>query len=278
MVRIVTDTASDITYAQAMAMRVTLVSLDINFEDGPQPQRDEEDFTEFYRRLATCEHLPQTSRPSPQAYMDVYLEAECCDEDVVVLCVSGGLSGTYESAVAAKNMCGYQRVHVIDTHQAILTQRMLVEEAVRLRNKGCTAREIVQHILSLRDKVRVCGVVGTLKFLRKGGRIPASLAVLGEMLHVKPVIILKDTMLSAMGKVRGYVQGMSMLHKQMEQDGFDASRPVYFGYTSDPALGKQLCQATVEKYGLQETRMHPIGGIIGTHCGTDCMAVAYFMK
>ena len=278
MVRIVTDTASDITYAQAMAMRVTLVSLDINFDDGPQSQRDEEDFAEFYRRLVACDHLPQTSRPSPQAYLDAYLEAECCDDDVVVLCVSGGLSGTYESAVAAKDMCGYERVHVIDTHQAILTQRMLVEEAVRLRNKGCKAADIARQIRELRDKVCVCGVVGTLKYLRKGGRIPASLAALGDMLHVKPVIILRDKTLTSMGKVRSYTSGISMLHKQMAEDGFDPARTVYFGYTSDPALGEQLRRATTDKFGLQSTQTYPIGGIIGTHCGTDCMAVAYFKQ
>lgn len=278
MVRILTDTASDLTFTEAMRMRVTLVPLDIHFEDGPCPQRDEADFAEFYRRLQACTSLPQTSRPSPQVYLDAFLEAECCNDDIIALCVSGGLSGTYESAVAAQQMSGYERIHVIDTRQAILTQRMLVEEAGRLRDEGASAAEIIRQITALREKVCVCGVVGTLKYLRKGGRIPASLAVLGDMLRIKPVIVLTGGTLTAMGKVRSYASGMDILHRRMEQDGFDPARPVLFGYTSDPALGRQLMEATREKYNLAHTALYPIGGIIGTHCGTGCMAVAYFRK
>lgn len=278
MVRILTDTAADITAAEAAAMQVTLIPLEITFEDGPCPQLEEADFARFYQRLATCSRLPQTSRPAPQAYLDVYQDAARCGDNVVALCISSGLSGTYESAAAAQRMCGGGHVHVVDTHQAILTQRMLVEEAVRLRDAGASAADIAQHIIDLRDRVVVCGVVGTLRYLRKGGRIPASLALMGEMMSIKPVIVLRDKTLTAMGKVRGYASGMAMLHRYMEEDGFDPDRPVYFGYTSDPALGRQLQAQTAAKYGLRDTRLHPIGGVIGTHCGTGCMAVAYFRK
>jgi len=278
MLRIVTDTASDITLEQAKQMGVDIVPLQITFDDGPCPQETEQDFVTFYRRLEQCENLPVTSRPSPQAYLEIFLDAKEKQQEVVVLTVSGGLSGTIETALVSKEMADYDRIDVVDTHQAILTQRLLVEYAVKLRQEGKNGAEIAAEIQSVRDQVGVCGVVGTLKYLQKGGRIPASLALVGKMLNIKPVIVLEDTILKQLGKARGYAAGMDLLFKKLEDDRFDKEFPLCFGYTSNEKLGRQLQEKTMERYGLSHSRLFPIGGIIGTHCGTDCMAVAYMKK
>ena len=172
-------------------------------------------------------------------------------------------------------MAEYDRVRVVDTHQAILTQRILVEHAVHMRREGKTLDEIADAIESMRDRVVVCGVVDTLVYLKKGGRVPASLAIIGEALNIKPVIVLEDKILKNMGKVRGRKQGLSLLHKRMEEDSFDRTGPVYFGYTSDKSIVETFMHETAAKYDLREEIIHPIGGIIGTHCGTSCIAVAY---
>lgn len=278
MLRIVTDSASDITIDQASEMGIHVVPLEITFDDGPCPQATEEDFATFYERLKTCENLPVTSRPAPQAYLDIFLDAKEKQDEVLVLSVSSGLSGTIETAHVAKKLAKYDSIWIVDTHQAILTQRMLVEEAVRLRNSGANAAAIAAHIESIRDQVVVCGVVGTLKYLQKGGRVPASMALLGQLMNIKPVIVLEDKILKQLGKARGYASGISMLHKRIEEDGLDPDKPVMFGFTSDRQLGQQLQQKTMEKFGIRFSSLHPIGGIIGTHCGTDCMAVAYFKR
>lgn len=278
MLRIVTDTASDITLKQAQEMNVDLVPLEILFEDGPCPQETEDDFRIFYEKLEKCRNLPVTSRPSPESYLKIFQEAKSSGDEVLVLSVSSGLSGTMESAVLAKNMAEYEPIYVVDTHQAILTQRMLVEYAVRLRDEEYSAREIAQKIEHMRDHMVVCGVVDTLKYLQKGGRIPASLARIGTLLNLKPVIILKDQTLKQLGKARGRASGMDMLFKHMEEDGVNKAYPCYFGYTSSRELGQKLMEAAQERYGLLQARLYPIGGVIGTHCGTNCMAVAYVKK
>lgn len=275
MIRIITDTASDITFQQAENMNIELVELPITFADGLCPQKTEEDFVTFYNRLMNCEQLPITSRPSPEIYLEMFKRAEEDQDDVLVLTLSSGLSGTYESALIAQKLVGYSRVHVVDTHQAILTQRMLVEHAVCLREEGYDVEAIAQRITEIRDQVVVCGVVDTLKYLRMGGRIPASLAMLGKVLHIKPVIILQDTTLKTLGKARSYQAGVNMLYKQLEADGYNKAYPLYFGYTSNRELGERFMKDTKERYGLTSSSLHPIGGIIGTHCGTDCVAVAY---
>lgn len=278
MLRIVTDTASDITIDQAKDMNIEVVSLDITFEDGPAPQRTEEDFQRFYERLEACEKLPVTSRTPPEEYLKIFEEAKQNGDDVLVITLSSGLSGTVESAQMAKQIADYDRIEVVDSQQAILTQRMLVEEAIRLREEGYQLQEIAQRVKDMREKVVVCGVVGTLKYLQKGGRIPASLATVGTLLRIKPVIVLEDKILKQLGKARGHDAGENMLYKRMEEDGFNKAYPVYFGYTSNRALTEKFMQQTKERYGLTQAKMFPIGGVIGTHCGTDCVAVAYVKK
>ena len=275
MLRIVADTASDITVDQAKDMNIDLVSLDITFEDGPAPQRTEEDFQRFYERLQTCEKLPVTSRTPPEEYLHIFEDAKAKGDDVLVITLSSGLSGTVDSALMAKQIAGYDRIEVVDSQQAILTQRMLVEHAVHLREEGYSLAEAAKRVTEMRDQLVVCGVVGTLKFLQKGGRIPASLAAVGTLLRIKPVIVLEDKILKQLGKARGYDAGEAMLYKRMEDDGFNKAYPVYFGYTSNRELGEKFMQQTKERYGLTQTRLFSIGGVIGTHCGTDCVAVAY---
>lgn len=278
MLRIVTDTASDITVDQARNMNIDVVSLDITFEDGPAPQRTEEDFRRFYQRLEACDRLPVTSRTPPEEYLNLFQDAREKGDDVLVITLSGGLSGTVDSARMAKQIADYDKIEVVDSHQAILTQRMLVEQAVKLREEGYQLQEIVQRIKNTRDQVVVCGVVDTLKYLQKGGRIPASLGTLGTLLRIKPVIILQDRVLKQLGKARGHDAGEEMLYKHMEQDGINKAYPVYFGYTSDRELAERFMQRTRERFGLTQTRLFPIGGVIGTHCGTRCVAVAYVKR
>jgi len=275
MLRIVTDTASDITIDQAKDMNIEVVSLDITFEDGPAPQRTEEDFRRFYERLETCDKLPVTSRTPPEEYLKIFQQAKEQGDEVLVLTLSSGLSGTVDSARMAKQIADYDKIEVVDSWQAILTQRMLVEHAVKLREDGYQLHEIVERVKAMRDQVVVCGVVDTLKYLQKGGRIPASLATLGTLLRIKPVIVLEDKILKQLGKARGHDAGEAMLYKRMEQDGFNKAYPVYFGYTSDRELAEKFMQQTKERYGLMQTRLFPVGGVIGTHCGTRCVAVAY---
>ena len=278
MIRIVTDNASDITLAQAKEMGVELISLVTSFEDGAFPLDTNEDYDRLYARLAQCKSLPFTSRPTPDAYMQIYRAAREAGDDVIVLTLSSGLSGTYESACVAKVMQDYDRITVIDTEQAVMAQRLLVEHAVALRDKGCTANVIVREVLDLRDCVTVLGVIGSLVNLRRGGRIPPALGIIGDALGIKPVITVKDKLIVDVGKVRGIRSGIAMTHKMLDLDGVDPDYPVIFGYTSNCALGESYMQDTVQRYGIQNARLCQVGGIIGTHLGPESIGVAYVRR
>ena len=278
MIQIVTDSASDITLKQAEEMNVQIVPLTILFEDGVCPQETDEDFQIFYEKLIKENGLPKTSQPTPNKYLEIFRLAKEVGDEVLVITLSGGLSGTVQSAKLAKDLAGYERIEIIDSKQAILTQRMLVEYAVKLRDEGKTLDEITALVLKQREKLTVFGMLDTLTYLKKGGRIPASMALLGNLLRIKPVIILKNSVLEQLGKARGRRDGLKMLCTQMEEAEIDLSFPVYFGYTLDPEPTKQFQAEMEQKFQLKNTKLYPVGGVIGTHVGPNCVAVAFAVK
>lgn len=275
---IITDSASDITEKEVEEMNIRLVWLKTKFSDGDFPMRTEEDFCRFFDKLAEEKDLPVTSQPSPEEYLKFYIEAKEKEEEVLVLTLSSGLSGTINAANVAKQMSEYENIRIVDSEQAIITQRFLVQKAVELRAEGKNAQEIAAILEDLKKRVTVCGMLDTLTYLKKGGRIPATLAVVGNMLHIKPVIELKDKTLTMLGKARGRAGGMKYLWKEFESYEIDREEPVYFGYTSDRELGEKFMLDTVEKYGLKNYKLYPVGGIIGTHVGPACVAISFVKK
>ena len=275
---IITDSASDITEKEAEEMDIRLVWLKTKFSDGDFPMKTEEDFCRFFDKLAEEKDLPMTSQPSPEEYLEFFEEAKSKEEEVVVLTLSSGLSGTVNAANLAKQMSEYDKIWIIDSEQAIITQRFLVQKAVELRKEGKTTEDIVEILEELKKRVTVCGMLDTLTYLRKGGRIPAALAVVGNMLHIKPVIELKNKTLTMLGKARGRSGGMKYLWKEFESYDIDREEPVYFGYTSDREIGEKFMMDTVEKYGLKNYKLYPVGGIIGTHVGPACVAISFVKK
>lgn len=280
MLQIITDSASDITLEQAGEMNIHIVPLRIQFPDSICPQETNADFQEFYRRLSEAKELPVTSQPSPEDYLKYFEPAREAGDEVLVLTLSSGLSGTINSARLARGMCRYDPIYIVDSRQAIVAQRILVERAVELRAQGLSVREIILQLEELRDRITVSGVLDTLTYLRKGGRIPASLAILGNSLQLKPVIALQDKTLKMVGKAFGREAGWRQLHKRFEQYPPAPDSPIYFGYTSNRAAGEQFMLRTMEQYDLSSFRvkLFPIGGVIGTHVGDNCAAICYIAK
>ena len=145
-------------------MNIFVVPLRIQFEDGECPQDTREDFPKFYDRLVKSEKLPTTSQPSPQEYLRYFLKAKEKGDAVLVITLSSGLSGTINAAETAKQISGYDRIAIVDSRQAIMAQRIVVEYAVSLRDQGVGTEEIVRKLEELRDHITVCGVVDTLTY------------------------------------------------------------------------------------------------------------------
>lgn len=274
MIRIVTDSGADISVQEATKLGIDVVSLKIQFEDRVYTQEKDTDFQKFYEELKAARKAPKTSQPSPEDFAAVYRRAEAGDT-ILVVCLSGGLSGTYQSALIAKDMVETP-VYVVDSRSAIMGQRLLVEKAIALRDSGVSAEGIVLALESLRERVVVWGMVDTLTYLYKGGRLPRTVAIAGNLLGIKPIVTLNEKGSIVMaGKGRSIA---SVVSKFEDGPAYDPEYPVYFGYTADSESSQKAQEQIVERSAIKQTGMFPVGSLIGTHVGPGCIAVAYVRK
>lgn len=279
MIKIITDTSSDITPEQAKKMDVTLLTLPVTFEDTAYDQLNDKNFERFYTLLETSKALPVTSLSTPGEYLDIFNEAKRNGDSVVVIPISSNLSGSFQSACVAKEMADYDDIHIVDALQAIVGLRMLVEQAVKLRAEQKSADEIAAHVLEVSKRIRLYGAVDTMKYLIKGGRVPKTAGVVGTALNIKPIVFLQDGFVRPAGKARGRNGAFEAMFKHISEDmDFDPSFPFCFGYTKDREQMDSFSKLAIEKFNLKNTMEYPIGGVVGTHLGPNSIIAAWVVK
>ncbi len=276
--RIIVDSTADLT--PQYQSRVHTVPLTLSFGDEEYIDGVTIDKREFYEKLIETDVVPTTSQATPDSFMKAFESAREAGEDVVVITLSSKLSGTYQSAMIAAE--DYENVYVVDGMSAAIGTGILVELAVRLLDSGMEAKEIARTLEQEREKILVVALIDTLEYLKKGGRISKTTAVVGGMLNIKPVVSISDGVINILGKARGSKMGNNLLMQEIEKaGGVDFSKPVLLGYTgiSDALLLKYIEDSKQLWEGnLDEVRYETVGSVIGTHAGPGAVAVAFFKK
>lgn len=171
MVRIITDSAADFEPMELKCMDITCIPLRVMFGNDEYEENINLSKPEFYELLLGSQNVPKTSQASPQVLIDLFEDAHKNGDEAIYITLSSALSGTYQSALMVQNMLGYDECHVIDSLNATGGQRMIVEHAVKLRDEGKCADEILEELEAIRDRVVLYACINTLEYLYKGGRI-----------------------------------------------------------------------------------------------------------
>ena len=282
MIKILVDSACDLEQSDAQALGVSLLPLQIRF--------GEEEFLDgvtlshraFFEKLIETNTLPQTSQINEYRFEEAFSELTEDGSEVVAITLSSKLSGTHASAVkAAKKFGG--KVHVVDSLNACIGERILLEYAVRLVKGGrLGAAEIAAELDEKKGKIQLLAVLDTLQYLRKGGRISSVTAIAGEMLSIKPVISVVRGEVKLVGKAMGSKKGNNLLTKLVSDcGGIDFTMPYVLGYSglSDEFLQKYIRDSeALWKEHTDHVPYYLIGSTIGTHVGPGAIAVAFFAK
>jgi len=276
--RIITDTGTDILEAEARKLGVELVAIHSSFTDASFGENTEAEFQRFYEKLRQSDTLPVSSQPSPANFLELFEDAKEKQEDVVVITISSKLSGTYNGAVLAKDMAEYDNIYVVDSLQASLSERLLVEYAVKLRDAGMEAKELARKLEQDRERVMLTGVPSTLLYLKMGGRISPVVAAVGGVIGIKPVLWLKDGVIESRSKARGMRMAKSGMQSFLKDYEADPAMPVMFAHSDNPEMGQQFMEETVQQFGLTGFSLHEIGMAIGTHIGPDALMMAFMRK
>lgn len=269
-IRIVVDSTADLR--PQVRERVAVVPLTIHF--GEEEFVDGVDITGqgFYEKLVTTKVLPTTSQATPYSFSAAFGQAVADGDDVVAIVVSSKLSGTYQSAViAAEDYPG--KVYVVDSRNIAIGTAILTEHALRLSDKGATAREIAARLEAAREKI--C-LVDTLEFLQRGGRLSKTAAIAGGLLSIKPIIALVDGEIKVLAKGRGNKQANQMMNQEACKVGIDTSMPMMLGYTGiDDALLRKFRKDSEPMWSM-DIPVSQVCGVVGTHAGPGAVAVAFF--
>ena len=278
-VRIITDSGSDILPGE----HEDLVVLPLSIMFGTMTYADGADLSHerFYELLVEEDDLPKTGQVNPYAFSQAFEEAYEAGDEVVCITLSSKLSGTYQSALTAASEAKVV-VRVVDSLNVCVGERILVEYALRLAATGKSAVEIAEELECVRGNICVVGLLDTLEYLKRGGRISAAAAGVGALLSIKPVITIDDGEVKVLGKARGSKNGRNLLSEQVEKaGGIDFAMPVALGYAglSDKLLRKYIEDSkAIWEPGFPdgELPVHSVGATIGTHVGPGAIALAFF--
>lgn len=273
-VRIVTDSASDLSVEDANALGISVVPLTIRFGNQEFVDREQLSVADFYRRMAESDGLPETAAPSPGAFEEAFRKAMADGADsVVCINLSSELSATMQSAQnAAQALAGQLDVRVIDSRSITAGLGIQVMEAARAAREGATVDQVVERVNELVAGTEIYGALDTLENLEKGGRIGKARSMLGSMLSIKPLIHIADGAVEEAGKQRTRRKSLEWLRDKLFGEGEVQFLTIAHGEAPDI---DEFLDLVAERYPRDQVRVSKIGAVIGTHGGPRIIGVCY---
>jgi DegV family protein with EDD domain len=272
VIRVVTDSTSDLLPADATRLGVEVVPLTVRF--GEEQFRDGVDLTpdQFYARLPDTPVQPSTSQPTPEQFAEVYRPHVAAGDPVVSIHISGKLSGTLQSASLAAQEFAEGAVTVIDSESVSAGLQFLVRGALVDAAAGASLDDVVKTVEARRGRIGVYVLLDTLTYLQRGGRIGRAQSLLGGILSVKPLLRVADEV-HPQARVRSRRQGID---KMLEIAA--AARPL-------ESIGVFHCGAP-DLLRLVEPRLRAdnpgvevfagqLGAVVGTYSGPGGVGMAF---
>jgi len=279
MIKIVTDSTAYLSEAMIQQYDIRVVPLYIHF--GNEAFREGVDLSDpdFYARLKEAPELPTTSQPSAGEFLEVFKELSGAGHEILVMTISSNLSGTWDSAMAAKNMLPEAQIEVIDSLSTALGLELIVKAAAEAVAGGASLQEVAAMAEEIKGKLHVLFVVDTLEYLAKGGRIGNAKAFLGTILKVKPILFLQDGRIEPLEQVRSrhkaQARMLDLIAERLGDQGPQAQTAVTHALVPDEA--QRLKQELVARLGCSEPLMTDIGPVIGTHTGPGTVGIAAYV-
>lgn len=277
MVQIITDSAADFEPYELEKMNVRCVPFSVTF--GNEEYKENINLTkqQFYTLLKEKNDFPNTSQPSPHSFESILKNMKNSGCEAVVISLSSALSGAYQSAVLAKNQLEYDECYIIDSLTASGGERILVEQAVKLRDAGKSASEIACFLETLRFRISLYACIDSVDYLYKGGRISRAACTIASVAHIKPIIhVLRDGSIDMAAKSLGIKRTMDFIKKILDKYPPDKDFPFYVLYTGNKKCGKILAEYFEKTdYEIPDANIIDVGAAIGSHIGPNAFGIAY---
>ena len=270
MVKLIVDCTCEMGVAEAEKLGIISMPMRMVIDDKEYLAGKNLDNDTFYDLLPKAKEMPKTMQINAHDYMEVIKPLLDAGDDVFVMSVSSGLSGTFNSLTQAAKELNSEHLAIFDTKTFTLAYYALVMEAYKMIKNGATLSELVHNMEELRNRVRIYFIADTVKYLVKGGRISFVKGLLAGTLHVKPIIGVVDTKLRMVGTGIGY----NMAKRKMLgfTKNIDLTMPIYYGHIHASEKAEDFKQ--IFNFDFAEKR--EIGPIVGAHGGPGAVGLAFF--
>jgi len=276
-IQVVTDSACDLSTTTTEEHDVRVVPLTIRFGAEELVDRDELSGKEFWDRVVTGPDMPATAAPSPGTFQQTFLEAhEAGSSGVVCATISSGLSATYQSAcTAAEAVSDRIAVRVVDTQSVTGGQGLLALAAADMASSGVALDDIAAALEEMKDRTHVYGVVDSLDYLRRGGRIGGAAKLVGSLLSIKPVIEVRDGVVEVESKQRTRSRSLQYLANKALEAGPIERLAATSGVAPDFDQVLDLLRRAQPEHELV---IADLGPVVGSHTGPGSVGVCFITK
>lgn len=274
MIRIVTDSSCDLPDEVLEQSRIAVVPLTIRFGDEEFVDREQITNDEFWGRLLTGQHLPETAAPSVGRFLETFrrLESEGA-EGIVVVTLSSRISATHQSAVlAADQFSSGIPVHVVDSRLVSTALGLAATAASEAANGGAAIDEVAA--VAAGDG-NLFAALDTLEYLKRGGRIGSAAAFFGNLLDVKPLLSFADGEVAAAGRVRTRKRALASIYAHLAEV---AGRIERLGVVHSEAADLDGFLERLESDGHHVVVVSRLGPVVGTHTGPGVIGVVYRLR
>jgi DegV family protein with EDD domain len=270
---VVTDTTAYLPEELVAEHDIHRVSLYVTL-DGEQRRESDivtTDYDEFFERLSRSEEGATTSQPSVGDFTGVYEPLLDEGRGIVSIHISAGISGTYDSALQARQALidagkGGERIHVLDSRTGCGGQGMMALVAARAAASGASAAEALELADRARDTLKMWFSIDTLEYLRKGGRIGSAQAWLGSALQIKPILTLEEE-ITPVERVRTRRRALERLVEFLRERKAEGSGAWVVQHIHDPDTARALVDEGRQIFGTDPIFVSEIGPVIGAHVG-----------
>ena len=238
------------------------------------------DNDEFYKLLRDNKEIPTTSQVTYMTFKETFEKYVKEGKKVLYMAGSSKGSGTYQSAMLAKNDIESDDIYIFDTYSLCIGGGLLVLEAAKMVEEGLDIDTIIKKLEEYKDKVQVYFSVDSLDYLYKGGRISGTKAAVGSLLNIKPILKIEDGLVKQKTQVRGSKKIIpTLIEKLKEEIGDDFSdKDVYVGYGDDLETNEKFVEKVKEELSPKNVYTFRIGSCVACHSGPTVIGIACLNK
>lgn len=285
-IQIMTDSASDISFADEQRYGIEVIPFPITLGDRTYLSRVDFDNEQFFGLMSKYDEIPKTAQISPYQFQEIYLrQAQAGVTDLILVLINSHASATYDNSLQAIGLFdaehpeyrGKLRIHSFDGMGYNALYGSPVVQAARMVRDGAPLENILRYLTDILPRREIYFGIYDLTYAAKSGRIPTAAAFLGAALNVKPVMRIFDHSITTAAKCRGNLKLVEKVAALCIAD-MEPGSPYEIGYGSDSACLEELHRLMVQRLGYEPAAVYQIGSAIAANSGPRVVGAAFTRK